>query len=185
MDFSPTGILQFTAFVLCFLVVVIAAASGTSGGGLIVPILIIFGRYHPGVAAMFSQCMIFGSQTMNFIIFLFQKYNPPKKIDIPTQESTQEEEIKVLNVQKVKDLDIPENLPKNEQKSKSFLKGSLQNSLKNFKIYVKTFFFKRPIVQYDLFCIFLPATLAGTVIGILFNFILPEWYFFFVFLVHF
>lgn len=148
------------ASIVWFLVAGVAVSCGVGGGGIYVPMGMILLRLPPKPSAGLSQACIFGAGIGGLIIN-GRKRHPNRHIRDTKGQPSESCQGKIVPYEKnMTHLEI-------EADRKLYLQGG--DGLRRF--------YTRPVIDYDLILFMAPMELAGAVLGVTIQRLLPDWLF--------
>lgn len=137
----------------------VATACGVGGGGIYVPLGIILINFAPKPASGLSQCSIFGASLGGLLLNLRNSHPFTAKIekssDVAEGDGTPEGERAEANIPTIEE-------------------EGAQASTDATKYYT------RPLIDYDMALFLAPMEMAGAVLGVVIQTILPNWLYLFV-----
>ena len=140
--------------IVWFLVAGVATACGVGGGGIYVPLGILLLRFAPKPASGLSQASIFGA-ILGGLILNLPAHHPDTKIrNVPMMQHDPSESSSPTNHDEASIVD-------GESEEEYLEKGGK--------------FYTRPLINYDMALFLSPMQMAGAVLGVLVQKILPNW----------
>lgn len=141
--------------VICYTIGSVATACGVGGGGIYVPFGIILLRFASKPATGLSQASIFGASVGGLILNIRDNH-PDKKIRDTV--GTRDEDGKL----------IPYDKDMTYAQTKADEQAYLDTGRK---------FYTRPLIDYDMALFLAPMEMAGAVLGVIIQKVLPNWLF--------
>jgi len=141
--------------ILWFCVAGIATSCGVGGGGIYVPLGIILLRFSSKPASGLSQASVFGACLGGFLLNLQNKHPDTKIRD-------------TIGTRDLKGKLIPYDEGKTKEQIQHDEEQYLQCGGK---------FYSRPIIDYDMALFLAPMVMAGAVLGVLIQKVMPNWLF--------
>mmetsp|Transcript_35687 Transcript_35687/g.40694 ORF Transcript_35687/g.40694 Transcript_35687/m.40694 type:complete len:584 (+) Transcript_35687:74-1825(+) len=131
-----------------FVMAGVATACGVGGGGIYVPLGILLFQFAPKQASGLSQASIFGA-SLGGLLLNFRNHHPEEKIRSDAGIKTSDKE-----------------LPQQKK-----------NSLEEDKAYEDTGndMYSRPLIDFDMALFLSPMEMAGAVLGVVIQKVLPNW----------
>lgn len=147
---------DLVGMVVWFLTAGVATACGVGGGGIYVPMGILLLGFAPKQASGLSQASIFGASLGGFSLNVRDQHPNTKIRDDPGIPDEKEGHTRTIQA--------PE-APRDDTQ-----KGGLQQSQQQERKY-----YTRPLINYDMALFLAPMEMAGAVLGVLVQKILPNW----------
>jgi uncharacterized membrane protein YfcA len=139
---------DLVAMVVWFFVAGIAISCGVGGGGIYVPLGMLLLQFAPKQASGLSQCSIFGASLGGLLLNLKNRH-PVKILDVPHPTS--------------------DDATPGGQGSQSAHNGQVDDDTSGGKWY------SRPLINYDMVVFLAPAEMAGALLGVTIQRVLPNW----------
>ncbi len=130
----------------------VATACGVGGGGIYVPLGIVLMNFAPKPSSGLSQCSIFGASLGGLLLNLRNKHPYSSKIEQTGLVGAEAERATA-------------DIPTNED-------GELDTA--------QATFYTRPLIDYDMALFLAPMEMAGAVLGVVIQTILPNWLYLFI-----
>jgi uncharacterized membrane protein YfcA len=144
--------------IVFFLTAGVATACGVGGGGIYVPMGILLMRFPPKAASGLSQASIFGA-SLGGILVNIRKHHPDEYIRDTKGTPLEDCPGKIVSYEKDKG---PGEI---EEDRRRYLEGGDGQRR----------FYTRPVVDYDMALFLAPMEMAGAVLGVLIQRLLPNW----------
>lgn len=157
--------------IVFFIAAGVATACGVGGGGIYVPLGILLLQFAPKPASGLSQASIFGASLSGLIINIRSRHPNEKIRDLPCQRDEEGDIVLPPNDEEVTEEELKQELARedggDEPAHRAF---SIHYSLQSGRKY-----YTRPLIDYDMALFLAPMEMAGAVLGILVQTILPNW----------
>lgn len=150
--------LNRAAAIIWFIAAGVATASGVGGGGIYVPLGIILLRFSSKPSTGLSQASIFGASVGGLILNLRNNHPDTKIRDTVGKRS---KDLKVIPYESGKS---KAEIAKDEQQYLSLDNGEHK-------------FYTRPLIDYDMALFLAPMEMAGAVLGVIIQKLMPNWLF--------
>jgi uncharacterized membrane protein YfcA len=145
---------DIAGMIVWFFAAGVATACGVGGGGIYVPLGIILINFAPKPASGLSQCSIFGASLGGLLLNLRNTHPFTAKIekssDVAEGDGTPEGETAEANIPTIEE------------------EGEQANT-------DATKYYTRPLIDYDMALFLAPMEMAGAVLGVVIQTILPNW----------
>lgn len=149
-----------------FMVAGIATACGVGGGGIYVPLGIILLRFASKPASGLSQASIFGASLGGFILNMRNQHPDTK---IRDTVGSRDEEGKIVPYEKNKSRAEIKTSEEEYLGSNVAKNGSEENNQRQF--------YTRPLIDFDMALFLAPMEMAGAVLGVIVQALMPNWLF--------
>lgn len=149
---------DIAAAIIWFIAAGVATASGVGGGGIYVPLGIILLRFSSKPSTGLSQASIFGASVGGLILNLRNNHPDTKIRDTVGKRS---KDLKVIPYESGKS---KAEIAKDEQQYLSLDNGEHK-------------FYTRPLIDYDMALFLAPMEMAGAVLGVIIQKLMPNWLF--------
>jgi uncharacterized membrane protein YfcA len=160
----------------------VATACGVGGGGIYVPLGIILLNFSPKPASGLSQASIFGASLGGLLLNIRNKHPNEKIRDNHTIHPESGRVSVIIDVDMELDFDSStlnhtHNNPQEQQLSPQAQEQQLSPQARKERQYTSNGgkFYTRPLIDYDMALFLAPMEMAGAVLGVLIQKILPNW----------
>ena len=172
------------AAVIWFFVAGVAVSCGVGGGGIFVPLGVLVLQFSPKQAAGLSQCSIFGSTLGGLVLNAQGKHPNEHMTDAPgivvvaaddDVDATGKNHDSVALDSSDLDQDNPD--PTGTSGTKS-CRGAVAIQEKLSKSALASYtgtFYTRPVIHYDMVLFLAPMEIAGALMGVIIQVLLPNW----------
>lgn len=139
----------------------VATACGVGGGGIYVPLGILLINFAPKPASGLSQASIFGASLGGLILNLRNQHPNTKILDLPIKRD------KEGKISLPADEDDPDADDEEIDAQRALASRYSKHSTRKY--------YTRPLIDYDMALFLAPMEMAGAVLGILIQAVLPNW----------
>ena len=139
----------------------VATACGVGGGGIYVPLGILLINFAPKPASGLSQASIFGASLGGLILNLRNQHPNTKILDLPIKRD------KEGKISLPADEDDPDADDEEIDALRALASRYSKHSTRKY--------YTRPLIDYDMALFLAPMEMAGAVLGILIQAVLPNW----------
>jgi uncharacterized membrane protein YfcA len=143
---------DFIGAMVWFVSAGVAMACGVGGGGIYVPLGILLFQFAPKPASGLSQCSIFGASLGGLLLNL-RNYHPNENIRSDAGQHEVDQRGCIIRALQM-DLNEVQEIEYEQSRGR---------------------FYKRPLIHYDMALFLAPMEMAGAVLGVLVQKILPNW----------
>jgi uncharacterized membrane protein YfcA len=158
---------DLVAAVVWFFIAGVAVSCGVGGGGIFVPLGVLLLQFSPKQAAGLSQCSIFGS-TFGGLLLNAQGKHPNEHItDAPGAVVNATDDVDIDN-----DMDHGASGGNTDRVTVVAMQEKLSKSA--IASYTGTFY-TRPVIHYDMVLFLAPMEIAGALMGVIVQTLLPNW----------